>query len=244
MGELLSSDAVTSRARVWIFIGVVLAAVIGGAYVFHSRRVAAEDAVAAARAERAERRARRRSARWDRIRRESAERMPSLLDGVALGMSIAELRSARPAIAERPVNPSEPGAQAFGERFENGAQAVYVFIRGEDILERVQVLSLLPRTEAVRPHFDAMNDRYGAPSGVWDCPDTDGAATRRFTWRGATTTVSDVFLIVRGRVSVTLYIAPNEVIGRSLQRSRCHPVRREDLDRFPVSDPSRLNVDL
>ena len=67
------------------------------------------------------------------------------------------------------------------------------------------------------------------------------AHTRRFTWRHGRTTVSDVFLVYGGRVSVTLYIAPSGVIHRSLQMARCRPVRdREEAGTFPVTSEAQL----
>ena len=101
-------------------------------------------------------------------------------------------------------------------------------------------LSLLPGTEAIAPHLTAMNEQYGRPTGIWDCPDTGGVPTRRFTWRHSETTIADVFLIYRGRVSVTLYIAPSSTIGASLQRAQCRPAAPDAIATFPVTTEEQM----
>jgi hypothetical protein len=104
------------------------------------------------------------------------------------------------------------------------------------------VLSVLPSVEAFTAHFTAMLDTYGQPTGAWDCPDTGGVPTRRFTWRRARTTLADIFLLYGERISVTLYIAPTEVIGASLARSNCQPVQSyEQLLTFPATTLDAIN---
>ena len=222
-------------------VGVLVAlAVLGAGGWAWWRAGRAEDARADARrarrlAERGERLERRRA----RLTEESRRLMPRLLDGVALGQSVAEVRRARPR-AHRTRQGAEPGLLVFEERFPNGARGVYFFHRASGRLERVQVLSLLPNVAAIAPHLAAMNDRYGRPTGYWDCPMTGNVPPRRFTWRGGRATVSDVFLVHPGGVPVTLYVTSNEETLRSLRRSRCRPVAPEDADRFPVARPEQL----
>lgn len=173
-----------------------------------------------------------------RLRRESERLVPPLLEGIHVGMSLEDARRARPAMVPdlQSPNPEARSTLVFEERLANGARAVYIFARRDRRLERLQVLSLLPSTSAITPHLAAMNEQYGAPTGVWDCPDTGGVPTRRFTWRHGELTVSDVFLVHEGRVSVTLYIAPSAVIERSLRMGACQPVRDpSEIDRFPVA---------
>lgn len=241
---LLPSAVMTPRVRTWTLLALAVLAVVGGAYWLQAEREAdvARDAEAAR--VRREARQTRTDARWSNLRAESRELMPDLLADVELGMTLAEARRLRPGLTTDPSGQSadEPTLHLWEERFPNGARAVYAFERDSGLLQRVQVLSLLPDSSAVAPHLAAMNERYGSPTGVWDCPNTGGVPTRRFTWRHGHATVSDVFLIYGGRVSVTLYIAPNQVILRSLQRSSCSPVRAEDLARFPVTTPEALNV--
>lgn len=195
-----------------------------------------------AREEREERDADEEAQREARQREESARLMPEPLAGVALGMSVAEVRALGHRItpvtgAESPVNAH---LTMYEERLENGAQMMFGFWDATGDLAQVQVMSLLPRVEAIAPHLQAMNERYGTPGGVWDCPDTQGLPTRRFTWRHSHTAISDVFLLYNGRVSLTLYIASPEAIQRSLVLSRCTPVPRERLDQFPTASPEQI----
>ena len=51
----------------------------------------------------------------------------------------------------------------------------------------------------------------------------------------------DIFLIYGGRVSVTLYIAPSQVVFASLPRSACRPVRdRDEAAVFPIATPEQM----
>jgi len=111
--------------------------------------------------------------------------VPSLLEGVYLGMTLGQARVARPAMsAPRDADPGEPGVRLMEERSPNGARAVYVFEEGNLRRQRLQVLSLLPDTAAIAPHLAAMNDQYGSPTGAWDCPDTGGVRCSTFdSWR-------------------------------------------------------------
>lgn len=203
-----------------------------------------QDAEAARRLE--ERRARDERAqaeRRERQREESTALMPEALSGVALGMTVEEVRATGHRIDPTPPRPPAPGAPVlamYEERLQNGAQIMFGFSEETGHLQQVQVLSLLPRLEAISLHLQAMNERYGTPSGVWDCPDTQGLPTRRFTWRHAQTAISDVFLVYNGRASVTLYIATPETIGTSLRMSHCTPVPRERLDQFPTATPEQI----
>ncbi len=176
------------------------------------------------------------------LEKESASLMPSMLAGVKLGMTGPELRRARRHVT--PSNAHEDGKLFLEERFPNGAQALYGFDQTSKRLLQVQVLSMLPSPAAIGPQLTAMNDQYGTPTGVWDCPDTQGVPTRRFTWRHDVTAVADVFLVHPGGVSVTFYLAPSGVIGQSLQRSSCHPVDQKDLARFPVASAQQIRASL
>jgi hypothetical protein len=185
----------------------------------------------------------RRERRQERLRDESQRLMPELLEGVYLGMPLEDAHRARPRMtpALASDNPEERDTVVFEERFPNGARAMYVFTRQNDRLQRVQVLSLLPTVDALAPHLAAMIAQYGTPTGIWDCPNTGGVPTRRFTWRHGETTVSDVMLLYGGRVSVTLYVAPSAIIGRSLRMGACRPVEsREQLEQFPTATPEQV----
>jgi hypothetical protein len=174
-----------------------------------------------------------------RVREESTALIPPMLRGVQLGMSERELVAVRPAAAPDPRN-RDAELLFRTEDLPNGASVVYGLDRRSLRVVQLQVLSLLPSADALGPHLISMNETYGRPTGYWDCPDTGGVPTRRFTWRKSTLTVMDVFLIYRGRVSLTLYLAPTESIGRSLQRSQCRPVPAAELDRFPAATDEQM----
>lgn len=207
-----------------------------GAWLWWKDAESAE--IAASRAARSERE---QAARLTRQREESASLMPDVLEGVSLGMSVAEVRAGGHAI-ERAAAAAPEGLplEMYEERLPNGAQIMFGFSDTTGRLQQVQVMSLLPRLDAIALHLSAMNERYGTPSGVWDCPDTQGLPTRRFTWRHAQTAIADVFLVYNGRASLTLYLATPEIIGRSLRMSRCEPVPRERLDQFPTATPEQI----
>jgi hypothetical protein len=174
-----------------------------------------------------------------RLQEESAGLIPPLIEPVALGMPRDEVRRHRPRTTPK-LDGQDPVLDWLEERFPNGAQALYGFSKRNRRLVQVQILSLLPSGDAIAPHLVAMNEQYGRPTGIWDCPDTGGVPTRRFTWRKSQTTVADVFLIYRGRVSVTLYIAPSEWIHASLLRASCRPTTQEALDDFPVTTEDQM----
>jgi hypothetical protein len=230
-------------SRGWLaFFGVLLAlaGVVLGWNAWNDAQTRAETE---AREARQEARLRQDEERVLRLIEESRLRMPDIIEGVALGMTLGEIRSAR---APR-ITPARGASSAqqgellmYEERLPNGGQVMYGFDRPSQRLVQVQLLSLLPTPEAVAPHLAAMTERYGTPDGIWDCPTTGGVPTRRFTWRGSQVTVSDVFLIYGERVSVTLYIATTEQIGRSLRMASCRPVPAERIGEFPVASAEQM----
>lgn len=220
----------------WIALGATLL-VFGGGFVGLRAWQDAEEAE-----RRAAREARREEEREEgleqlrELREESAGLIPDMLEGVALGMSLEEVRAIRATRMSPDSRPAEEGIEQWHERLPNGSEVMYGFDRALGLLLQVQVLSLLPDVTAIAPHLRAMNETYGVPSGIWDCPRTGDVPTRRFTWRQAETGVSDIFLIAGDRVSLTLYITTAQRTAYSLRRAGCRPVAREDLDAFPVSD--------
>jgi hypothetical protein len=222
-------------------VAAALAAFIGWKIWSDARALDESSRVARERERREEARAQRREeSRWRNVRRESEDLMPEPIAGVALGMTRAEVARVRPSIApDERMN--EPGMLLEAENLGNGARVIYAFEAPTGRLQRVQILSQLPSLDALAPHLQAMNERYEQPTGAWDCPDTGGVPTRRFTWRRAHTTVSDVFLVYPRGVAVTLYVAPNDVIRRSLELGHCRPIRdREELERFPVASEEQI----
>lgn len=224
-------------ALVPVSIVLVLAALAAWGF-FAWREAEAERA----RAEEAAREQQEHHERMARQREESMALMPDVLAGIGLGMTVEEVRAAGHRITPTPGREPSPSEHLtmYEERLPNGAQIMFGFGDTSGRLSQVQVMSLLPRTDAIAPHLQAMNERYGTPSGVFDCPDTQGLPTRRFVWRESQTAVSDVFLLYNGRVSLTLYVASPDTILRSLRLASCVPVPRERLDQFPTASPEQI----
>lgn len=217
-----------------IFAALALAIWGWSAWTAHQEDLAETEAAAERVAAREE--------RHERILEESRGLMPEMLEGVALGMPLDQVRDARGGQMMRSGR-EQLDLTMYEERLRNGGQVMYGFTSGDEPrLVQVQVLSLLPTHDAIVPHLEAMNVRYGRPSGVWDCPTTGGVPTRRFTWRGSHVTVSDVFLLYGERVSLTLYIATTDQIGRSLRTASCIPVPAERIQSFPVATPEQMQA--
>ena len=178
----------------------------------------------------------------ERQHEESQNLMPEPVADLALGMTVEEVRAAGHDIHPPHGRPTDERMHLnlFEERLASGAQIMFGFSDTTGHLMQVQLMSLLPQLEAIPVHLSAMNERYGTPSGIWDCPDTEGVPTRRFTWRHAHTAIADVFLVYGNRASLTFYIATPETIQRSLQMSQCTPVPRERLDNFPTATAEQI----
>lgn len=176
-----------------------------------------------------------------RLQRGSDGRMPPGFEGIALGQRLAEVRSRRPRLQEASRERND-GFLWMEETLGNGAQVLFGFHPPSERLIQLQVLSRIPVAQ-LAPHMHAMNDHYGRPSGIWDCSAESeaGVPTRRFTWRGEDVSIQDVLLIHESGISLTLYVAPTELIGRSLQLNACQPLRsRDDLGHFPIATDEHL----
>jgi hypothetical protein len=232
----MSRETLTALAVVVVVLGGGVGAY--RLYSDHEEALAAEEREARRAAREAEE-----AAALAELREESAGAMPEMLAGIALGQTVEEVRAARPPNAVRvSTSRSDPNLRLFEEHLPNGAEIMYGFDLATRTLAQVQVLSLLPTLDGLTPHLAAMNERYGSPTGIWDCPRTGDLPTRRFTWRRSHTTIADVMLIYGDRISLTLYIATSDAMGVSLQRSGCHPASVEDLDRFPTASPERVQA--
>ena len=199
----------------WLVGFVLLGSALGGYAWWRSHEDAeAERRAEERRAEREERRAEREERaeeNLEALREESSRLIPEQLGGLALGMPKSEVREIRPRLSPR----LEGGDAALG---------------------LTSMEERLPSAQALEAHLTAMIETYGTPTGIWDCPDTGGVPTRRFTWREAETALADILLIYGNRISQTLYIAPESIIGMSLQRASCRPVRSpEQLANFPIT---------
>lgn len=222
---------------------VVLALLGGGLFAWDLYTTAEEEQAAARRESRQEARERERERELEELaedlREASTDQFPPPLEQLALGITEAELRALRPNI--QPKDEERPGTW-FEERLGNGAQAIYAIGDESGRLGQVQVLSMVP-PEGIPPHLTALVERYGSPTGAWHCPSQSpaGVPTRRFTWRMDQIAIQDIILVHPGGVSITLYIAPADVIGQSLQLSRCRPVEnREEMINLPVATEEQL----
>lgn len=231
---------------------LAIAIVGGGGYVFLEwssartieRRDASRHARALIRAERAERLREQVEAQMEPLRHASEELMPDLLEGVRLGITLAELQEVRNVVPKQDAQGEV--MDMYEEMLSSRSQVVYAVDGELDVLMRIQIMSSIP-PRAVAPHLEAMVARYGAPTGIWNCPATGagGIPMRRFTWRGSAVTVQDILLIHPGGVSQTLYIASTESIAASLRISHCARVRsREELDALPIATPEQMRETL
>jgi hypothetical protein len=174
-----------------------------------------------------------------RIGEVSQRLMPEGYEQVFLGMSLQDLRAERRRIQRE--NEARPdGQQLWAEDDPSGARVVYL-VSTRGLLTQVQFMSRIDGTDGLAPHFAALNQRYGRPTGIWDCPESaDSSPVRRFTWRREGASVMEAVLIHGQSVSLTLIVSPTEDVGAALQRARCEPVRTpEQLQRFPVAGELR-----
>lgn len=229
------------RRETWLPIAIVagLALAIGGGWWWlNAHREAEQEAARRARITAEEEAALR---RLEAMRSESATLLVGVLPGVELGTDLETVRAGRPHGAlVRSTSHADPGYDLFEEQLTNGAEVMYAFESHSDRLERVQVLSTLPEVNDIAAHLSAMRDRYGAPTGIWDCRDDGEISTRRFTWRGADVALADVVLLYGGRVSLTLYVTTNDQMAQSLRRAGCSPTQPSEIDQFPTSTPEDI----
>ena len=124
----------------------------------------------------------------------------------------------------------------------NGARVMYGLDDDSDRLVQVQILSLVPSVQAIAPHLAAMHERYGPPTGIWDCEPEGGLPTRRFSWRRERVAIADVLLVYGDRVSITLYVTTPERMGASIYRSSCRPTPTDQVERFPTASPEQVQA--
>ncbi|MEI8254447.1 MAG: hypothetical protein WCJ30_02120 [Deltaproteobacteria bacterium] len=176
----------------------------------------------------------------EQIARQSRGLMPEGYAGLYLSMPLDELRRLRPRI-QRDGRPRPDAIEVWEEDDPNGAHVIYLVSPVASLLEQVQFASRLDDARQFPAHLQAVTARYGTPTGIWDCPQTEEASpVRRFTWRHEGASVMEATLIAGDRVAVTLVVASNEDIGNALTRSRCESVRTvEQLERLPVASEIR-----
>ncbi|MBL8677777.1 MAG: hypothetical protein JNK05_01325 [Myxococcales bacterium] len=178
------------------------------------------------------------AAELQRIGEQSQRLMPEGYRDIYVGMPLADLRRVRRTIQRSRATAA--GGSLWEEDDPNGARVVYVVSEG-NLVTQVQFMSRLDDPNGLGPHFAALQQTYGRPTGIWDCPETQEAPPlRRFTWRREGASLMEAVLIHGNTVSITLVVSPTEDIGAALQYSRCAPVQNADqLARFPVAGELR-----
>ena len=210
------------------------AGALGWTFYQHQEAERIEAVKAAGLAKRRSKRKQAQIARKAAERSASAQLIPSVIKGVLLGQTVDEVKAVRPSLQS--AKGGQKGLTWWTETLRNGSSVRYGFTHS---LEQVQLMSQIPAA-GLQPHLQAMFRQYGQPSGSWICPSTGGIPTWRFTWKKEHVGIQDIMLIHTGGISLTFYIAPNDVIGRSLQQSQCRPGSKEDMKRLPVLNQEQL----
>lgn len=228
------------RELLWLAlaVGLIAAVVVGVAWVSSRESVSPSQALPGSISEDPNSRVRRMALGELRaLGEDSARAMPEGFSNVWLGMGVELLRRARPNAQRAPEGPETPdNTTIFEERQGEAGRAVWFVSTRLGVLTKAQFLSRLQGAAALRSHFDALRTRYGEPSGFWDCPEApDRPALRRITWHGQRVSVMEAILVYRAGISVTLVVSPTSDVSHALSQSRCVPVTRETLGRWPVA---------
>jgi hypothetical protein len=181
----------------------------------------------------------RRGPSMEELQQASASLMPEGYGGVQLGMSLEDLHRVRHAIRRDAPNgaPRTDGREVWVEDDPSGAQVIYLIDLATRRLAQIQFASVIHTGDELRTHFEAMENRYGHPTGLWDCPGgSESAPLRRFTFRREIASVEEAVLIYQGNIALTLIVASNDDIAQALSRSHCTPVHDPDaMTNFPVA---------
>jgi hypothetical protein len=171
--------------------------------------------------------------------RASQQALPNTLAGVYIGMDVTQLKSVRVRAAPNQKSVDDPAYIVYGESLPNRSRAMYFFDKRSLALAKVQVAEQLPGIEAIQERINTNATRYGAATGVWDCPNQAGShlATRRLSWTRDPVGVEDVYLVVGQTALATLYVAPSQLITAELKAARCVTTPEGRLTFFPVPTP-------
>ncbi len=165
--------------------------------------------------------------------------MPEGFDRLYVSMPLDSLQRIRTSVRQEhgALAQRDDTQQVWAEDDPGGARVIYLVAPRSQLVTQVQFMSRLQHTEELGPHFRALQDRYGQPTGVWDCPETPTTSPmRRFTWRREGSSLMEAVLIYGSTIAITLIIAATEDIGAALRRGGCQPVQgNEALARFPVA---------
>lgn len=171
----------------------------------------------------------------------SKELLRPFLSGVSLGMDMHEVLAARPRL-KRHVEADRENLKVFQEALPPDGQALYFFASdyaGIGGLARVQIAKSLSGLEAVAARVEMMANRFGPPTGVWDCPSRAGQlATRRYTYGRGAASAMDAYVLIAERASATFYVAARAQIRRSIAEAGCVSTPPERAARFPVAVPT------
>lgn len=169
--------------------------------------------------------------------------MPEGYEALYISMPFDHLQRLRPNIRRErgALGQRDDGQEVWAEDDPGGARVVYLVSAGGQLLTQVQFMSRLDRAEELDPHFRALQQRYGQPTGVWNCPETPTASPmRRFTWRREGASLMEAILIHGSSIAVTLVVAATGDVGAAVQRAQCQPARNaQEIANFPVAQQLR-----
>lgn len=166
----------------------------------------------------------------------SGELLRSELPGVELEMDMTELLSLRPKLHRQP-RADRDQLTVYEEELGPRQRALYFFADAtpRPRLARVQIASELAQVDAIVERVLALQQRMGAPSGVWDCPAEAGQLpTRRYGYQRKPAAAVDIYAIIGEHALATYYVASSEQQRTSLRESGCQPTAPEQAGRFPA----------
>jgi hypothetical protein len=172
------------------------------------------------------------------LQQESATLMPDDVRGVFIGLRGSELTTLRPSAHQSRGAPD--GHTLYQESLSNSVVVAYLLSARLDRVAQVQFLARIRDPQQLLARFRSLRAKYGPPTGLFDCPRSlESAPTRRILWVGREVTVMEAILVQATEFSLTLAIAGNMEVGRSLQRQQCTPVTERTLADWPIATELR-----
>ncbi len=165
--------------------------------------------------------------------------MPSGYSNVYVGITVQDLRSARPTVV-RGRSTSDGRSDVWEESLPDGTHVIYLVAPDLGVVTQVQFMARLANGDALLTDFRTRRERYGDPTGFWDCPETpESSPIRRITWSGDAASVMEAILLTPTAVSVTLVVGATEDIHHALLHGHCQAVTADGLSHWPVATDLR-----
>jgi len=159
------------------------------------------------------------------------------LPGVTLEMDLSELLRVHSHLMRQPAADREQ-LKVYEEQLGDQRRALYFFGGPAQRLLRVQVASQLPHVDAIVQRVLDVQQRLGAPTGVYDCPAASGQVpTRRYSYLRGAAGALDVYAILGERALATYYVASANQLRDSLKLAGCLPISPARAARFPAVPP-------